>query len=49
MYWWNPNKIKELKEQGYKFKFYNYDPRFKDQTIEEIEDQGQEDIEDTQS
>ena len=49
MYWWNPNKIKELKEQGYKFKFYNYDPRFKDQTIEEIEDQCQEDIEDTQS
>ena len=49
MYWWNPNKIKELKEQGYKFKFYNYDPRFKDQTIEEIEDQGREDTEDTQS
>ena len=49
MYWWNPNKIKVLKEQGYIFKFYNYDPRFKDQTIEEIEDQGQEDKEDTQS
>ena len=48
MYWWNPNKIKELKEQGYKFKFYNYDPRFKDQTIEEIEDLDQEDKEDIQ-
>ena len=48
MYWWNPNKIKELKQQGYKFKFYNYDPRFKDQTIEEIEDQEKVDTEDTQ-
>ena len=48
MYWWNPNKIKELKEQGYKFKFYNYDPRFKDQTIKEIEDQEKVDTEDTQ-
>ena len=48
MYWWNPNKIKELKEQGYKFKFYNYDPRLKAQTIEEIEDQDQVNTEDTQ-
>ena len=48
MYWWRTNKIKELKEQGYKFKFYNYDPRFKDQTIEEIEDQEKVDTEDTQ-
>ena len=48
MYWWNPSKIKELKEQGYKFKFYNYDPRFKYQTIEEIEDQEKVDTEDTQ-
>ena len=49
MYIWNPQKLKELKERGYKIKFYDYDPRFKDQTIEEIEDQGQEDKEDTQS
>ena len=48
MYWWNPSKIKELKEQGYKLKLYNYDPRLKDQTIEEIEDQDQVNTEDTQ-
>ena len=49
MFYWNQKRLKELKEQGYKIKFYNYDPRFKDQTIEEIDDQGQEDKEDTQS
>ena len=38
MYYWNPQKIKELKEQGYKFKFYNYDPKLKDLTFEEIEE-----------
>ena len=48
MYIWNPQKLKELKERGYKIKFYDYDPRFKDQTIEEIEDQESVDIEDTQ-
>jgi len=49
MFYWNQKRLKELKEKGYKIKFYNYDPRFKDQTIEEIEDQGLEDKEDTQS
>ena len=49
MFYWNQKRLKELKEKGYKIKFYNYDPRFKDQTIEEIEDQVQEDKEDTQS
>ena len=48
MYWWNPSNIKELKEKGYKLKLYNYDPRLKDQTIEEIEDQDQVNTEDTQ-
>ena len=48
MYIWNPQKLKELKERGYKIKFYDYDPRFKDQTIEEIEDQESVDTEDTQ-
>ena len=48
MFYWNQQRLKELKERGYKIKFYNYDPRFKDQTIEEIEDQVQEDKEDTQ-
>tara|TARA_R100001129_G_scaffold162481_1_gene127704 strand:+ start:286 stop:435 length:150 start_codon:yes stop_codon:yes gene_type:complete len=48
MYWWNPKNIKELKEKGYKLKLYNYDPRLKDQTIEEIEDQDQVNTEDTQ-
>ena len=49
MFYWNQQRLKELKERGYKIKFYNYDPRFKDQTIEEIEDQVQEDKGDTQS
>ena len=48
MYWWNTKNIKELKEKGYKFKNYNYDPRLKDQTIEEIEAQDQANTEDTQ-
>ena len=37
MFYWSPNKIKELKAKGYKFKYYNYDPRYKDMTIEEVE------------
>ena len=48
MFYWNQQRLKELKERGYKIKFYNYDPRFKDQTIEEIEDQESVDTEDTQ-
>ena len=45
MYIWNPQKLKELKEQGLKIKYYEYDPRLKDQTFEEIEAEDQEDIE----
>ena len=37
MFYWNPQKLKELKEKGYKIKFYNYNPKLKDMTIEEIE------------
>ena len=48
MYIWNPLKLKELKEKGYKIKVYEWRPEFKDQTIEEIEDQEKVDTEDTQ-
>jgi len=49
MYYWNQQRIKELKERGYKLKFYDYDPRLKDQTLEELEDQDQQvDTEDNQ-
>ena len=36
--YWTPQRIKELKEKGYKLKFYVYDPKFKDLTFEEIEE-----------
>ena len=36
--YWTPQRLKELKEKGYKIKFYNYDPKFKEYTIEEIEE-----------
>ena len=39
MYYWNPQRLKELKEKGHKIKYYNYDPKLKDQTLEELEDQ----------
>ena len=49
MYYWTPQKIKELKEKGHKIKYYEYDPRLKDQTLEEREDQDRQvDTEDTQ-
>ena len=38
MYYWPPQKIKELKKRGFKFKYYNYDPRMKKYTTEEIEE-----------
>ena len=47
MYYWNPQRLKELKEKGHKIKYYNYDPKLKDQTLEELEDQ-QVDTEDNQ-
>ena len=38
MFYWNPQKIKELKEKGLKLQFYIYDPKFKDITFEEQEE-----------
>tara|TARA_A100000172_G_scaffold13076_1_gene6845 strand:- start:431 stop:598 length:168 start_codon:yes stop_codon:yes gene_type:complete len=35
---WTPQKLKELKEKGYKIRIYDYDPRFKDHTIEELQE-----------
>jgi hypothetical protein len=46
MYYWNPQRLKELKEKGHKIKYYNYDPKLKDQTFEENEDQEQDKQED---
>ena len=37
MFYWNPQRLKELKEKGYKLKYYVYDPKLKDLTFEEIE------------
>ena len=48
MFLWTPKMIKELKEQGLKIKYYEYDPRLKDKTFEEIEAEDQEEIEGTQ-
>ena len=46
MFYWNQQRLKELKEKGYKIKFYDYDPRFKEQTIEELEAEKEEKEED---
>ena len=48
MYIWNPLKLKELKEKGYKIKVYEWSPEFKDQTSEEFEAQKEEDKQDSQ-
>ena len=37
MFIWNPLKLKELKQRGLKLKYYNYDIRMRDKTIEELE------------
>ena len=42
MFYWTPQKIKELKEKGLKLKFYIYDPKFKDMTFEEQEQMSKE-------
>tara|TARA_R100000406_G_scaffold91630_1_gene79653 strand:- start:1680 stop:1826 length:147 start_codon:yes stop_codon:yes gene_type:complete len=36
---WNPSQLKELRERGYKIKVYDYDPRYKEKTIEELEEE----------
>jgi|TARA_Y100000114_G_scaffold57286_1_gene52442 hypothetical protein len=46
MYYWNQQRLKELKEKGYKIKIYNYDPRLKEKTIEELEAEKKEKEED---
>tara|TARA_Y100001970_G_scaffold27337_1_gene33322 strand:- start:1698 stop:1856 length:159 start_codon:yes stop_codon:yes gene_type:complete len=45
MFYWNPQKIKELKEKGLKLKFYVYDPKLKDMTFEEQEQMSKEEKE----
>ena len=35
--YWNPARLKELKQRGYKLTSYRYDPKMREQTIEEIE------------
>ena len=37
MYIWNPLKLKELKDKGYKIKIYDWKPEYKEQTNEEYE------------
>ena len=37
MYYWNPARLKELKQRGLKLKYYKYDIRMRDKTIEELE------------
>ena len=37
MYIWNPLKLKELKDKGYKIKIYDWKTEYKEQTIEEYE------------
>ena len=39
MYYWNPARLKELKQRGYKLTSYRYDPRMREQTIEELENE----------
>ena len=37
--YWNPARLKELKQRGYKLTSYRYDPRMREQTIEELENE----------
>ena len=38
MFYWTPKKLKELKEKGYRLKYYKYNSKYKNLTIEEVED-----------
>ena len=38
MFYWTPKRLKELKERGYKLKYYRYKPEWKNYTIEEEEE-----------
>ena len=46
--YWTPQRVKELKEKGYKLKFYVYDPKLKDLTFEEIEELEKKDSKDSE-
>ena len=37
MFYWTPKKLKELKEKGYRLKYYKYNSKYKNSTIEEVE------------
>ena len=37
--YWNPARLKELKQRGLKLKYYKYDIRMRDKTIEELENE----------
>ncbi len=36
-YYWTPKRLKELKEKGYRLKYYKYNSKYKNSTIEEVE------------
>ena len=38
MYYWNPQKLKELKEKGYKIKFYNFKELQENENNQELVD-----------
>jgi len=38
MYYWNPQKLKELKEKGYKIKFYNFKELQENENSQELVD-----------
>ena len=38
MFYWTPKKLKELKEKGYRLKYYKYNSKYKNLTIEEVKD-----------
>ena len=37
MFYWTPKKLKELKEKGYRLKYYKYNSKYRNSTIEEVE------------
>ena len=37
MFYWTPKKLKELKEKGYRLKYYKYYFKYSNSTIEEVD------------
>jgi len=37
MFYWTPKRLKELKKKGYRLKYYKYNSKYKNSTIEEVE------------